>query len=238
MMMRKIVQLAMVTCMLGLLSACGGGGGSNGGNEDSGPVVSSASFDLRASYKADFDNAQTENFTVSGIESGYSYAGSGSTSYAAAVNALFEGRGAKSQTSTTAFTISVNGVAIPATASETVYVDADYNPLGLRGSEYLVVTRLTPLPVAARVGDSGEWFSATRYADDSKTIFKGTATVNIALEADTASSAVLKITSVRQDSLGALESTTTQTYRITPSGSSTPLRDIAIDGSSSVVFTY
>jgi len=228
----------MFKTLLGLIvlfsiTACGGGGGGS-----SGPVASTSAFPLRQANINSFV-AGTTNFTLSGTYSNAQASGSGTETDSALTSGTFEGISGFQQTTNTSLTIIAGGVSTPSTSVSTSWFDTNYNPIGVTGDEYVVIDQpVGQLPVAAHVNDTGTWLTAKRYSDSTKATLNGTTTITYKLNADTATTALLSLIRVDKDNSGALISTETQVYRITPTGSQTLLTDTLVETGTSLVFTY
>ena len=221
-----------------LLSACGGGGSDSGSTPAS--QVSTETFQLRTAYANAVGDTTTRSFQISGTVSGVAITGSGSATQGALVAASFEGRSAQSKTTTITGSFSAAGTTpVPLAVTTVAYFDSSLNLLGENDDgEYLVVNSATTVPTTARVGDSGTWYTADRYDSSAKTTRQGSWTVTYALDADTASSAILRLTSVERDTSNATVSTTTSRFRMTPAGALTPLAEVYSDSSGSMTLTY
>ena len=223
------------------LAGCGGGGG--GGNAWP-PISSSEVFQLKAAWDNIARETGTRNFSVSGTDSGASLSGTGNITQSALVGTVFEGIAGQQKTSTILATITITyqGSSRTETLSESAssYYDSNYLPLGSHSSlEYTVVTGNVTIPATARVGDTGTAYTENRYADATKASFLGTTTYTYRLEADTATTALVRIVGLEQDSTGASTgSTETLRYRITPAGAATPISETLVDSDGTMVFTY
>lgn len=217
-----------------LLVACGGGGG--GGS--SGPIASTETFQLRTAYVSYINGSGSWPFTISGSTSGVNLTGNGTETAGSVASATFEGQAAQAKTTTATGTFSANGQSYPLATTTTAYVSSNYDPLGFNGSEYEVVSTSTPIPVTARVNDTGTWYSSVRYTSSSKATRAGTATATFVLEPDTASTALLKIIHIEKDTSGTVTSTNTSTFRMTPAGALTRLSETILEGSTTLTLTY
>jgi hypothetical protein len=212
----KILKLLSATALILLISACGGGGGGS-----SGPATSTETFQIKTAFVNYFNSTGSLPFTVSGTSSGVSITGSGTLTGSTPVSATFESMPALQKNEAITYTLTSNGVTATDASTSSSYVDSNYQPKGESNSEYSVVTSTTAIPVTAHVGDSGTWSTANRYTTSAKTSLLGTSTTSYVLEADTASTALLKTISEDKDRSGATTVTTISTYRITPAGAIT-----------------
>jgi len=164
--------------------------------------------------------------------------GTGTLTQGSVSSTTFERQAALVKTSTITATLSANGQSIPLGVTTVSYYDSNYNPLGLDGDEYEVVSSSNPIPVTARVNDTGIWYTSVRYSDSSKTRVLGTATVSYVLEPDTASTALLKIIVIEKDLSNSLSSTSTTTFRLTSSGTLSRISETVVEDSTSLTVTY
>lgn len=234
--MYQMIRLffTLVACSA-LLSACGGGGGSSSSSD---PVASTEVFQLRTAYANYVNDSRSLPYTLSGTISGYSVTGTGTLTQGAVFSTTFENRTALGKTVTLTGTLYANNRSIPIASTGSGYVDSNYNTLGFAGSEYEVVTSSTPIPLTARVNDTGVWYVTTRYSSASKTTRLGTKTTSFVLEPDTASTALLKIIEVERDAGNSITSTSTSSFRITPSGALTWLNETYLEGADTLIYTY
>lgn len=232
-MLTMLKRLLSVT-VLAALTACGGGGGSGTVT----PTVSTSSFPLKAAYSNYITSTQSLPFTLTGIEEGIKFSGSGRVTVGGIAAATFEGSPALSKTLTGTGSITVEGTTVPWSNSGTDYFDSNYNPLGSYYDSYEVVTSLTPIPVAAKVGDAGTWYTFDIYSSPTNKLFKtGTGTVSYVLEPDTATTALLKIIEIRRNSSSKIDSTTV-TFRITEGGTITRISEQTLDDTTSITVNY
>lgn len=227
------IRVWLVTCTLIFLAACGGGGGSN-----SAAPPSTATFQLRTAYISALTDTRSLGFRITGSTSGVSMTGTGTLTQGSVSSTTFERQAALVKTSTITATLSANGQSIPLGVTTVSYYDSNYNPLGLDGDEYEVVSSSNPIPVTARVNDTGIWYTSVRYSDSSKTRVLGTATVSYVLEPDTASTALLKIIVIEKDLSNSLSSTSTTTFRLTSSGTLSRISETVVEDSTSLTVTY
>ena len=230
----KLLGAALVTATL---AACGGGsGGGNSSSTPSGPVVSNETFQVRTAYNNNLIDTGTVSFKASGnyVTGGNSYpvTGSGSTTFGALTSSSFGGVPGYSKTTVTTGSVTVNGSTSSLASTGTQYVDLNYVPLGNSGSEYVVVTSANPVPVTAKVNDTGNWYSANRYTNSSKTTLLGTRSVSFALLPDTASTAIMTIITTDKNTQGTTTSTYTTRSKITPAGVMTRISEQGVENTS------
>lgn len=237
--LRPVLRKALVLCasaalLSTLLSACGGGGGSPG----DGTVVSSFSFPLQTAYRTTIASGGTYNFSISG-----SCAGTGTQTVAPAnTPSVFEGAPALSA-QTTLFMAFTN--CVPGTVADTVtyYYDSNYLALGhwALGSSYGVYLTPPVLPVTVMVGNAGTIGTETLYTDNTQAVPDGRSELVYAVEADTATTAIVKLTARIYNASGTLTATEQDRFRITAAGAFTPVStDLQYSDTSSLhlVLTY
>lgn len=229
--MRKTIHWIALACFTTLLAACGGGGG--GGGTGSNAVASTETFQLKAAWVNYYTDAGSHSFTVSGSSSGYAYSGSGSLTTAGPLYGdPFYGQcpGTLCFYASTSInaTITVAGKPTPIWGSGTLYADSNYNPVGSANSvEYVLVQGTANIPVTGKVGDSGVMYTANRYSvsGPSGSQLIGSQTMSYTLLADTATTALLRVTILNRNTSGGTDSTENLTFRITPAGALTWLTD-------------
>jgi hypothetical protein len=180
----------------------------------------------------------TDNYTVSGTCAGTAQIVNGATT-----PATFAGSAAlaANQTATVNFS---NCQPSLSTASGTNYFDSTYALLGstVTGVEYAKFSSgTTPvgLPTAAKVGDTGTLSTLTTYTDANATTVTGSRTVTYAIEADTATTAVLNVIVKTYDTSNALQVTQQSRYRVAADGSLTVLTiDVQYSGGSTAHLLY
>lgn len=219
------------------LTACGGGGGGGSTPAATAPVAATVSFPFQSAYKAFVANGYSKGFSISG-----SCAGSGNLSMASAKASTFEGVNgfASAQTMTLNYT---NCTPASAASTSTSYFDTNYNPLGSDsgGSGYSVYAAPVVLPTTVTVGATGVVGTQNSYTTSTKATRDGYATVSYVVEADTDTTAIVNIISKSYSMADALQFTEQHKFRITTTGSITPvLIDIqqAAGSKNHLVFTY
>lgn len=225
------------------LVACGGGGGGSGGSPAPapGPVKSTETFQLKTAYNNYLLESGSQAFTATGalVQSGTSYpiTGSGRTTWGTLVSSTWESAFAYSKTTTVTGSVTVNGNTVSLASSSGTYVDANYNPLGNTGSEYVDVTSYNAIPVTAKVDYSASWYEANRYTTSSKTSKLGTRSTSITLEPDTANTAILLFIATDKDNAGSTKSVSTVKFRMTPAGVLTRLSETEVSYSGTQITT-
>jgi hypothetical protein len=219
-----------------VLSACGGGGG--GGDGAATPVTSTETFRLFAIYVNTF-TASSNRFTVSGTINGTPVTGSGTVTFGGLSNGSFEGGPAQQRVTAQNVTLTGGGQTTSISDVSESWFDSNYAPLGFSGSDdYIVVTEARAFPETAKVNDTGIWYTATRYGNITKQDQLGTRTVSYVMEADTATTAFLRIISTDKDISGSTLSTSSSKFRITTAGELTRVALEAASVRSNLRYTY
>ncbi len=227
-----------------ILAACGGGGG--GGAPAPAPVASTSTFQLKQAYTNDFNDTAAYTYTISGTITGANIAGNGSTTQSPVTNTTFETAAALQKSRTSSGSVVASGpggtVNIPlAPATETLFMSPTYNLLGYTSaSAYSVGVPPVTVPLTALVGNSGTIGAFFTYPSSAKLAITATNTLTWALEADTATTALMKLTqTIRTNPGGVLSATQVDTFRITPAGAVTRLSQTAtIVGTGTLTLTY
>lgn len=229
------LKLLTATAVLTLLSACGGGGGGV-----SGPVASTESFSVTKMWANMLTTPSINNITVQGtINSGDPVTGSGTTSYSNLSAGTFEGKPLQKQTQTSVVSLVSKGQTIPVNDKIDTWVDSNYTPNGESGGDdYVVVTALGTLPSAARINDTGNLFTANRYASSTKAVLNGTRTATYLIEADTASTALVSLIIEEKNTSNVTTSKSTLQLRITPTGAFTRIKETYVSTTTSLTITY
>jgi len=228
-------KLLTATALLSLLSACGGGGG--GGT--AAPVASTESFPLMTVYRNTITSSSSNNYTISGTISGVSVTGSGTVTFGNLSAGTFEGLPALQRTTTATGSAVVNGGTIPLNTSSIDWFDSNYVPKGESGGEDYVVIAGTPtIPTTARINDTGTLYTANRYASSTKAVLRGTSEVTYVMEADTASTALVTLINEEKNTSNVTTSTSSEQFRITPTGTFTRIKDTAVQGNVLLTITY
>ena len=198
---------------------CGNGAGVAG--TVAAPVASPNTFQFQQALV----NAatQVQNFTVSSVDAfGNSY----SFNLASQPGPMTTFAGAPAASATIAQTMYENGVQIGSYQYTNFYSLPDYQLLGATGAtpgSFELVSTSQAAPVTALVGAGFPSFTANLFRDASQTVLDGTLVENLALSADTASTALLCMNDSIQltqngivDGLSAAPSSTC--LRISPAG--------------------
>jgi hypothetical protein len=130
----------------------------------------------------------------------------------------------------------------PLVVSADTFFDTGYKPLGSSApGSYCVVTSYTAPPAVAVAGAQGNWYAQDCYASSAKGTKAGTVTVTYAVEAETATTLLLKVTSTARVSNGTTLPATSN-YRVTSAGAITRVSDttnVSVSGGSvNLAITY
>lgn len=199
-----------------ILAGCGGGGGGS-----SGPVTSTLSFPLLSGFQTLVATGYSKSFTISGT-----CGGSGSLAKSPAnTSTTFESQSALSATAT--LTASLTGCtpnSLASTATE-YYDSSNYYPLGFNSPGVNYGVYLTPptIPSSVTVGSTGILGTETLYTDSNKTTANGREDGSYIIEADTASTAIVNLIEKDYDSSNALLFTEQDRFRMTSTGSLSPI---------------
>jgi hypothetical protein len=214
-----------------LLGACGGGGSGSDSPAVTTPIVV-LSVPLGTAMANLVNLNRSGSLTVVGTAgtAGQTVNVTGSGTYSEATTAgSFEGVAGLRKT------LSINGTLVgtsggqtssaPLNALSDAYYDSNYKPVGLASTgSYCVTASYTAPPVNAQVGLQSDWYGQDCYSSSAKTIKQGTVALKYAVEADSATSVLLKVTTTSRASNG----TTVpgiSTYRVTSAGAVTRLND-------------
>lgn len=216
--MSKIVKVALLSLVFTLLSACGGGGGGGGNSPD---------YPFRNAFIASLVTTSQHNFSLSGNINGSPLTGSGSVVDAALVNGAFLGAASQMQISTTTGSFTVNGAGFPINQTDFSFYDFNFNYLGHIGSDFLIVSGSTFLPVTVQFGDSGVLYTGNLYTDSTFTTQIGTQSAVFSVDDDSRSDrALLTIEKTNYDLFGNVVTTTTNLYFLTLDGRLLPINSV------------
>lgn len=204
-----------------VLTGCGGGGGGDsgaGGGSVTPPVTSTATFPVDAGYKALIRSGTNDTFDLSGDCMG---AATIQTAPATAATATtFEGVSAFASAQTSTASSSNCSVRSPVTG--TTYFNAGLVTIGVAvdGGEYskFAGTPAASLPISAKVFDTGNLSTLTTYTDSTKSTVNGRRELSYKIEADTATTAILNLTTLGYNLGNQLLSTQQSRYRIAADG--------------------
>lgn len=204
-----------------LLAACGGGG--------DGPAEPAAGVPLAAAMASQINQNKSGAVTIAGTLSapGQSANVTGSGTYTETTTAgTFEGIAGPRKHLTLSGTVTAAGQSAPLSSSSDAYYDSSYKPLGSTATgSYCVTTAYTALPATAQAGSSGSWYTQDCYTSSSRQTRIGTGAASYAVEAESATSVLLKLTTRVTDTAGNTLPATS-TYRVTSAGVMTRLNDV------------
>ena len=238
MIMNKIKSLIAIVG-LSLLSACGGGGDGGGGGTPA-PVASTSVFNLQAAYKSDNATSSSNRLTITGMQGTSPVSGNATAETGAVTSGTFEGQPALQQRTIIFGSITFNNQTVPISWSKISWMDTNYMPRGQSqsGKEYTVVDGTATLPTAAKVNDTGAFFTAKSYTTSDKTTLLATKTVTYLMEADTATTALVTLITVVKNNAGNTIGTTTNQYRVTTANVFTRIKETAVDNTNGSSLTY
>ena len=223
--MKKLIVL-----LICVAAGCGGGG-------NSGPVVSTQSFNVKIAVANDVALPHSYKFTGSGTLGGVSVTIAGTGDASVLTAATFEGQPALQQTQTTNLTATGNGTPVPLNSVTTLfYLPADYSPLGSTiSNEYDVLDPGVTYPTAAKVGDTGMISTTKLYLDSTKATQVGNTIDTYSIEADTANSVIVNLVKASTFTQPA-PATQTETikYRLNALGTFTLLSDSVVSRTDSL----
>lgn len=200
--------------------------------------ISGSTFQVRQAWNNYASTSATRSFTIAGKVNTTAVAGSGSATTGNIQAATFEGAVAQSRTTVVTGTILASANSTPYGSTTTGYFDSNYLPLGYTGAEYAKISGVTSIPQTSMVNDAGVLYTYTRYPSSAKAYSLGTTTVSYALTPDTSTTALLKIISVEKSASSAVQSTSILTFRMTPAGVLTPLKEELQNSTSALTVTY
>jgi hypothetical protein len=160
---------------------------------------------------------------ITKLSLGFVCAGNAAITTAASVPATFEGVNGYSSTQTATINLTNCSPASNAVSS-TVYLDANFSPLGSStpGVDYTKYASAPPsLPASAKVGDTAVFSTLTVYADSTKATVTGQRVLSYVIESDAATTAIANLITKNCNASGQLRSTQQARYRIAADGSLT-----------------
>ena len=209
-----------------ILSACGGGGST---------AVSVSTFNVKQAFENFIKTSDTKNVSFSGTSSGLKLTGTGRATLGGLVPSTFQGVNAFLKTSVLTGTITDGKDVIPLSTTALTYWDSNYNLLGRSGSDFSVVTKFVPLPTAAKINDTGSFYTLTNYPSSAKSSIRDTTAVSFSLTADSESSALVTLIKETRDNSGKSVSTESEIYRVTTSGVLTIISETGFQSTPPVV---
>jgi hypothetical protein len=193
------------------------------------PVPSTQAFQLQKAWINSLTIPDQKSFSAYGTWTGAQISsGSGTATWGALTAATFEGKPALSATAVSGGSLTQpNYVVVPfSRAPSTLYVDANYVPMGMVvGAMYFVVSSTTPMPASAKVGETGILATFIRYSGGDKASALGTRTVTWALQPDTDTTAILALAKTDYDADNTIIGSDTLSARITTAGGYTRIRE-------------
>lgn len=228
-------KMVIALVLVGLVTGCGGGsGGSTASAPPPAPVKSSDTFQIKTAYSNYLLDQGSQPFGITGTYNSkgvvYPVTGSGRATWGTLTSSSWEGVFAYSKASTVTGNVTINGTTTPLSGTSYTFVDANYNPLGYSGTEYVDVTSYNPVPVTAKVDYSAEWYKANVYSSSAKSSITATRTTSMTLEPDTEHTAIMVIISTDKETLGGSTGyVTSARFRITPAGLITRISESATD---------
>jgi hypothetical protein len=216
--MKTMLKTFAVCVAANSLLACGGGGADPGGNST---VVSASTFSVANAHLDNIKATRNLNWTLAGLVNGVTTGGSGTYTDSGLSASTFGATTAQLKTIRFNGNLTAQGQSAPYSQTENVYYDAAFKQIGSvgAGGTLYMTTSVGTLPTAAKIGDSGTLATVAGYADAARLSLTGSSTVTWALSADTATTAILKLTTTSNNP--ATPATTVETLRITPAGVTT-----------------
>jgi len=216
----EAIKFGAIAITLAILSGCGGGGSSTT-PAATGPVASTLSFPLLSGFQTDSANGFAKTVTITGTCNG-----SGNVSSSPAnVAVTFEGQAALSGTRTITASFTNCTPSSLAQTSTSYYNSSNYYPLGFNSVGVNYGVYLTPpvIPSNVTVGGTAIIGTETLYTDSTKAVGDGRSDSSYIIEADTATTAIVNLISKNYNAAGTLTSTEQDRYRITSTGTLTPV---------------
>ena len=213
-----------------ILSACGGGG-------SSAPVASMSTFNVKQAFENFIKTPDTKNALFSGTVNGVTLTGNGRATFGGLVPSTFQGVNALLKTSVLTGTLSDGKDVVPVATTALTYWDSNYNFLGRSGGDFSVVTKFVPLSTAAKINDTGSFYTLTNYPSSTKSYIKDTTTVSFSLIADSETSAIVTLIKETKDTSGKRVSSESETYRVTTSNVLTMISETMYISASNATLT-
>lgn len=230
---------AGVTLAAAVLAGCGGGGGggdsgSSGGGSGGGvttpPVTSTNTFDVSTAYRARTQAGATENYNYVATNGSVTCNGTSTFVFSPTASSTFEGAAALSSTQTVTSATPTAGCEI-GSGTGTNYYNASFIPIGvsvnpgLTSEQYGVLVSAGTLPTAVTVGQTGAISALDIYSSSAKTTKIGSRVITYVIEADTASTAIVNITtkSYNNSATPQLLSTEQKRYKMAAGGTTLTL---------------
>ncbi len=238
--------VALVIAAMIVLTSCGGGG-SEGSSEVA--AVRGSTYNVQAAYIGYVTDTKSYQFSIEGTASGINVTGSGVITQSALIDSSYNDKPARKKSITLEGNLSAGTRSVRLYSYSDRFFDSTFRFFGreIPVTEYTIVNSTTPLPAAARIGDSGVWYTETLYslcrnngcskAHTPVTITDGVNVYAVAdpvigsyetkylLEAGSADTALITVTTTKRSVAGATLGVYTSVYRISPAGSLTYLQE-------------
>lgn len=221
----KIYKLIGALLIAIALSGCGGGGG--GGAVTSSSVVSSnQSFPFKTAYANIVNSTATLPYTVtSGTQNG-----AGNLWQSALSNSVFQSVAVLAKTVTASTVMNLNGVSTPLPLTVIYYFDSNYLPVGsTEGADCIKVKGSVNIPSTVKVGDSGLMYSFSRFGSCISVFENRFGTVTYAVEPETATSVLVKLTEIQKDVVNQIAKTVSTTIRVDINGQAKRISEVSVD---------
>jgi hypothetical protein len=245
--------LFAVGCSL-IVASCGGGGGT--------ATVNNNTFDIRTAHAKSVVDTKKYAFDFT-ARIGRSYAtGSGTIEQTTLTAATWESSSVLSKKTTISGTGYSGSQQVGVMGTTTSFYDSNYVFVGRRWQDknydevYTLISSRTAIPTSAKIGAAGELYREDIYnlcrhfingggmsCQNSPHSWPqpdpliGSFETTYKVEADTADTAMLTITTTRKGTAGEVISENTSAYRITPSGGPTPIELRTKEGSDESTLT-
>jgi hypothetical protein len=221
----KIYKLLSVLLVIFEIVGCGGGGGSSATSSGS-VVVSTQSYPFRTAYTNLVNSTATLPYTVtSGAQNG-----AGNLWQSALSNSTFQSLAVMAKTVTASTFMNVNGVSTPSPLTVTYYFDSNYLPVGsIEGADCTKVKGAVNIPSTVKVGDSGLMYSFSRFGSCISVFENRFGTVTYAVEPESATSVLVKLTEIQKDVLNQVAKTVTTTISVDISGQAKRISEVSVD---------
>jgi len=197
------------------LTACGGGGGDS---TTSVPTASTTTFPLQSARDAMRSATRSLRFSMTVNGNGSSATGSGTITYGAVVDTIYQGSAARSSTNTIIGTGVENGATTSLAESTTTYYNLNGDVIGDSGGEYTFITSTTPYPTTVKVNDTGVRSIGNRYTSFTNRTLLGTVTRTWVVDGETESTAIFTEIVTEKDNYDKTTGKVLYVHRITKSG--------------------
>lgn len=222
------IRILALFAVSSLLAACGGGGSDAPATPTAPAAPLSIPLTTAIANMVNLSRSGALTVVGSASTSGQTVNLTGSGTYSEATTAgSFEGAPALRKTlavnATLVGTAAGQTASAPLNSSSDTYFDSNYKPLGATATgSYCTTTSYTAPPATGQAGTQGDWYRQDCYASSAKTTKLVTVAVKFEVNADSATSLLLKVTTLASTSNGTTVPATA-TYRVTSTGTVTPL---------------